>query len=204
MNFWRIATKIFAFFSLIFLNFLSVNAQPESVYQLPAGTRIQVQMDNEINSRISGVNDTFTAAIAKPVVIRETVVLPTGTIVEGRITKVKRAGAGGRNGDLIVLFETMRLESGASREISGILVNNLRAKTSQTANLLTVFGGAALGGVFGAITKIDNGALIGAGIGAAAGTSVAFLKKGKEVGIKANEKFEIELTKNVTLPVQGY
>ncbi len=55
----------------------------------------------------------------------------------------------------------------------------LKAESSQTANLLTVIGGTALGGIFGAVSKTDNGALIGAGIGAGAGTGIAFLRKGK-------------------------
>lgn len=204
MNFWRMATKIFAFFSLIFLSFISANAQSDSIYQLQAGTKIRVRMDNEINSKVFGVNDTFTTRIAEPIKVRESVVLPIGTIIEGRITKVKRAAAGGQNGDLTVSFETMRFANGGKREIEGVLVNDLKAESSQTANLLTIIGGTALGGIFGAVSKADNGALIGAGIGAGAGTGIALLKKGQEVRIKADEKFEIELTKDVTLPVLDY
>ena len=161
-------------------------------------------MDNEINSRVSGVNDTFTATTAEPVKVREAVVLPIGTIIEGRITKVKRAAAGGQNGDLTVAFETMRFTGGDKRDIQGVLVNDLNADSSQTANILTIIGGTALGGIFGAVSKANNGLLIGAGIGAGAGTGIALLKKGQEVSIKADEKFDIELTKNVTLPVLDY
>ena len=204
MNFWRITTKIFAFFSLIFVSFSLVNAQPDSVHRLSAGTRIQMQMDNEINSRVSGADDTFTATIAEPVKIRETVVLPIGTIIEGRIIQVKRAAVGGQNGNLKISFETMLFSSGEKRNIEGVLVDELKAESSQTANLLTVVGGTALGGILGAVSKSSSGTLIGAGIGAGAGTGIAFLRKGKEVGIKADEKFEIELTKDVTLPVRDY
>ena len=104
---------------------------------------------------------------------------------------------------MTVSFETMRFANGNKREIEGVLVNELKAESSQTANLLTVIGGTALGGIFGAVSKADSGSLIGAGIGAGAGTGIAFLRKGQEVRIKADEKFEIELTKNVTLPVRG-
>ncbi len=204
MNFWRMATKIFAFFSLIFLSFISVNAQTDSIYQLQAGTKIRVRMDNEINSKASSVNDTFTATLTEPVKMREAVVLPIGTVVEGRILKVKRAAAGGQNGDLSVSFETMRFANGGKREIEGVLVNDLKTESSQTTNLLTIIGGTALGGIFGAVSKADNGALIGAGIGAGAGTGIAFLRKGQEVRIKADEKFEIELKKDVTLPILDY
>ena len=144
------------------------------------------------------------ATISEPVKVREAVVLPIGTVIEGRIVKVKRAATGGQNGDLKVSFETMRFVNGGKREIEGVLVNAVEAESSQTANLLTIIGGTALGGIFGAVSKADNGLLIGAGIGAGAGTGIAFLKKGQEVRIKANEKFEIELTKNVTLPVLDY
>ncbi len=206
MNFWRRTTKVFAYFSLLFVSFSVVAAQSESesVYQLSAGTVIQARMDNEINSKVSGVDDTFTATIAEPVKIRETVVLPIGTVIEGRITRVKRAAGGGQNGILTVSFETMRFGSGEKRNIKGFLVKDIEAESSQTANLLTIAGGTALGGIFGAVSKSSNGTLIGAGIGAGAGTGIAFLRKGKEVGIKADEKFKIELTKDVTLPVRDY
>ena len=204
MNFWRLATKIFAYFLLIFFSFILADAQTNSIYQLSAGTKIRVQMDNEINSKVSGVDDTFTATIAEPVKVREAVVLPIGTIIEGRITKVKRAAAGGQDGDLSLSFETMRFAGGGEREIKGVLISDLKTESSPIVNLLTIIGGTALGGIFGAVSKADNGALIGAGIGAGAGTGIALLKKGQEVRIKADEKFVIELTKDVTLPVLDY
>lgn len=205
MNFWRIETKIFAFFSLLFASFISANAQPEpSIYELQAGTKMLVQMDNEINSKVSSVNDTFTTKVIAPVIVRETVVLSTGTIIEGRITKVQPASAGGKGGSLTVSFEILRLANGDKREIEGVLVKQLKAESSPGANVLAIIGGTALGGIFGAVSKTENGVLIGAGIGAGAGTGVALLRKGKNVSIKADEKFEIELKKNVTLPVPDF
>lgn len=202
MNFWRKSTKIFALFSLLFLNSIFINAQ--TVYELPPGTKIRVQMDNEINSKISSVNDTFTMKISEPLKVRETVVLPIGTIIEGRVTEVRRASIGRKNGSLSVSFEMLRLAGGEKREIKGVLVNQLKAESSPAANVLTVAGGTALGAIFGSVSKAENGALLGAVIGTGAGAGAAFLRKGKDVRIKADEEFEIELTRNVTLPVQDY
>ena len=85
------------------------------------------------------------------------------------------------------------------------MVNPLKAESSSpTANVLTVAGGTAIGAILGAVSKADSGALIGAGIGAGAGGVIAYLKKGKDVKIKADEKFEIEITKNVILPVKDF
>ena len=204
MNFWRMATKIFAFFSLLFASLISANAQSDaSIYELQAGTKMLVQMDNEINSKVSSVNDTFTTKVVAPVVVRETVVLPTGTIIEGRVIKVRPASAG-KGGSMTVAFEMLRLANGEKRAIEGVLVKQLKAESSQGTNVLAIIGGTALGGIFGAVSKAENGALIGAGIGAGAGTGVALLRKGKDVSIKTDEKFEIKLTKNVTLPVPDF
>lgn len=202
MNIWYKTTKIFAL--LFFVNSLTVYSQTDSIYQLPAGTKIHVQMDNEINSEISGVNDTFTTKIDEPVKVRGVVVLPIGTVIEGRVTSVERASFGGKNGKLSVRFETLRLENGERRDIEGILVNDLRAASSQKFNILSVIGGAGLGALLGAVTKKETGALIGAGIGAGAGTGVALARKGKNVRIKTDEEFDIQLTKEVTLPVKDY
>ena len=207
MNSLRITINLLAFFSMFFVNLIIAEAQVDSVagiYQLPAGTKILVKMDNEINSKVSGVNDTFTATIAEPVTVRNTVVLPIGAVVEGRITKVKRASTGRSDGDLKVVFEILRLKDGENRPIKGILVKELRAKHSQTASALTIIGATAIGGLLGAVSKAGNGALIGAGIGLGAGTGIALLKKGEEVRIVADQKFEIEITKEVQLPVKDY
>lgn len=205
MNFfWRISTKFFAFLFLFFANFIFINAQIRdsgSIYELPAKTKILVRMDNEINSKVSDVDDTFTAVISKPVIVRNVVVVPIGTIIEGRVIKVNRAASGGKDGKLAVSFETMRFRNGDKRTIAGDLANQLKAESSNTSKILTIIGGTAIGGIVGAVSKADHGALIGAGLGAGAGTGVAFLQKGKDVRIKADEEFEIELKKDVTLPV---
>ena len=205
MNFWRLATKVFAFIFLLFVNFTFLNAQTDSsIYQLQAGTIMRLQMDNEINSKVASVNDTFTTTLTVPVKVQEMVVLPVGTVIEGRVTKVKRASYGGRGGSLEVSFQTLQLLNGGKRGIEGVLVNKLKAETSQTANVLTILGGTALGGIVGAVSRSQNGSLIGAGVGTGAGTSVAFLRKGSDVKIRAAEEFEIKLTKTVNLPVQDY
>ena len=205
MNIWLITTKVFAFFSLLFVITISTNAQTDSsIYQLQVGTRIRVRMDNEINSKVSSENDTFTAKISEPLKVRESVVLPIGTIIEGRVTKVSRAALGGKSGILEVSFESLRSLDGVKQKIEGALVNPLTAESSSTPTALTIVGTTALGGIIGAVSKAENGALTGAGIGAGAGTGIALFRKGKDVKIKTDEEFEIELTKDVTLPVEDY
>lgn len=189
---------------LIFANFVFAYAQGDSIYRLPAGTRISLKLDAEINSSVSTVNDTFTAVVTKPVLIRDTVVLPVGTVVEGRVASVTPAAGLGKSGKLDVVFEWLRLVPETRRNIDGVLINKLSVSSSQTFTALSILGGGAAGAALGGATKSGTGALIGAGVGAGIGSGIAFFRKGKEARIRKNEEFEIELKKEVVLPVLDY
>lgn len=189
---------------LIFANSFSSTAQPDSIYRLPAGTRIRLKMDVELSSDVASVNDTFTAKVAKPVMIRDVVVLPVGTVIEGRVASVSRAAAGGQNGKLEPVFESLKIVNTTPRKIEGVLVNKLETRSSSLVNVLSIIGGTVIGAVLGAVSKTDQGALIGAGIGAGLGTGAALLRKGKDVRIRKDEEFEIELRREVMLPVLDY
>lgn len=203
MNFWLKKTKIFALILLLFANFLSIKAQ-NSIYQLESGTKIRLRMETEINSKVFSPGDTFITKTAQPIIVRETTVLPVGTIIEGRVVSAESSSIAGQSGKMEIVFETMRFADGEKRDIQGELVGELKAESVQKSNVLMILGGAAIGAIFGGASKTENGALIGAAVGAGAGTSVALLRKGKNVRIKSDEEFEIELKKAVVLPVQGY
>lgn len=202
MNVIARCTKVFAIPLLFFVNFVTVGAQGE--FRLPAGTRITLSMDAEISSKVSSVNDTFTSTVSRPITVNNVVVLPTGTVIDGRVTRVSDAGFGGKSGRIQLRFETIRFSNGRKRSINGMLVDELRAESGRTVDLLTVFGGTAAGTIIGAASGKEHGTLIGAGIGAGAGTAVAFFRKGKDVYIRTDEEFEIELKSGVTLPANDY
>lgn len=185
---------------LFFVN--PVVAQPDSIYRLSAGTRIRLTVDTEVSSKVASVNDTFLAAVAKPVSVRDVVVVPVGTVLEGRVSRVSGASAGGQNGTLDVVFEKLRI-SNTTRPIEGVMITSTREKGSTAFNLLSVLGGVAAGTAVGAAGS-PRGALIGAGIGAGAGTGIALLRKGKEARIRKGQEFEIELKREVVLPVLDY
>jgi len=189
---------------MIFVNSAVLAAQDDSIYRLPAGTRIKLKMDVELSSKVASVGDTFTARVAKPVHNRNVTVLPIGTIFEGRVASVAHASSGGSGGKLEIAFEKLWLSAETTRSIDGALVNKLGSQSSQTRNVLTIIGGTIIGAVFGGLTKSTSRALIGAGIGAGAGTAVAMLRKGKDVRIAKGEEFEIVLRKEVVLPVLDY
>lgn len=185
---------------LIFANSLFLNAQTE----VPAGTRLLVRMDNGIDSGSAGVNDTFTAVTVKPSVLGDIAVIPSETTITGHVSGVEAAGGAGKSGMLKLEFDVIKFPGGLERSISAVLVNGFPVRKSGTFNTLAVLGGAAIGGLIGLVTKSSSGAVIGVGAGAGAGGGIALARKGKNVGIESNEEFEIELTKAVKLPADGY
>ena len=204
MNFKTAVVQLITVSLLIFANFVFATAQPDSIYRLPAGTRIRLKIDVELSSRVASVNDTFIATVAKPLIIRDVVALPVGTIIEGRVTSVSKAATGGHNGSLEPVFESLRFTNTAPIKIDGVLVHKMVAPSSSMLTFLSIVGGTVIGAVLGAASKAHNGALIGAGVGAGAGTGVALLRKGKDVRIRTGEEFEIELKREVVLPVLDY
>lgn len=188
---------------VIFVSYVATIAQPDSIYRLPAGTRIKLKLDAEISSKVSSVNDTFLASISQPVMVRNTIVLAAGAIIEGRVTSVEPAGSAGRAGKLDLVFETLRLPRDEKRTIDGILLKDLHAAKSRIG-ILSVIGGTAAGAIFGGLTHSARGVAIGAGIGAGIGTGIAFARRGPDVRIARNEEFEIVLRKEVLLPILDY
>ena len=189
---------------LIFVSQMPIHAQADSIYRLPEGTRILLKMDVELSSRVATVNDTFTAAIARPVMIHDVVVLPVGTVVEGRVVGVERAAGTRQAGRLDIVFESMRTANSKPVRIEGSMTKELVPDSSAKLNAMSVLGGGVIGGAIGALSRSASGALIGAGVGAGAGTGIALLKKGKEVCIREDEEFEIVLKKEAVLPVLDY
>ena len=204
MNISTKATGIFTFFSILFFAVSAQSQISDSIYTLKKGTQIRVRMDNEINSEVSSVGDTFTVTVSSPVLARGVEVLPVGTIIEGRIISVKNASMGKKSGSFEVKFETLYLPNGVKRQIDAGLVSFDKPRSRQTADARTVVGITGLGAMIGSFIDKTRGALIGAGLGLGIGTGAVFLQKGEEARIKAGEQINIFLRQDVTMPPQDY
>jgi hypothetical protein len=204
MKTFRRSTVIFTFI-LFFAGFSAPKAQTtKNIFTLPAGTQIRLKMDNEINSRVSSPKDTFTATVSSPVIIRGAEILSAGAVVEGKIVSVHAASTGNKDGSFELEFGTLQLKNDVKRVIDASLITEKSEKKSSFFQALAILGGTAAGAVLGGVVGNGKGALIGAGVGAGIGTGASFLKKGKEIRIKANEEFVIRLNKEVALPVEDF
>src|SRR5688500_18194013 len=173
------STKVFAVSTLIFLNCSTLSAQPgDSIYVLPAGTRMKVRMDTEVNSKANRVNDTFIVRIVEPVKNQGVIVIPAGAIVDGRIARASSAAYGGEDGKLELAFVRLRLNRSDAVEFDAGMVKPITAPSRNLFRIATIGGMTAMGALFGAAANTRNGAAIGAAIGGGSGSVIAFGRKG--------------------------
>lgn len=199
------STKVFAVTTLIFLNFSSFQAQPGgSIYELPAGTRIKVRMDTEINSKVNRVNDTFIVRVVEPVFNRGVEMIPKGALIDGRILKGSSAAYLGYDGVLEVDFVRLRLNRNDAIELDAGPVKRFEAQSRTLFKVATIGGLTAVGALVGSALNSRSGTMIGAAIGGGSGSVIAFGRKGSDVKVKTNQEFEIVLKKEAVLPVKEF
>src|SRR5687768_902242 len=138
MKHFIFCTKVFAVSTLIFLNFSSALGQSDSIYVLPAGKRIRVRMETEIKSKAASLNDTFIVRISEPVSNGGSVVLPAGTLIDGRVTGAKPAAIGNSDGKLDVTFDRLRLNREEAIAFDAKLLKPLKAPSRGMFTFLTI------------------------------------------------------------------
>jgi hypothetical protein len=147
---------------------------------IPAGTRLTVRTDSQINSGTAKAGDRFSANLVNDLVVDGNVLAKAGAPAKGKVTYAKSSG---RLHDPGLL--TLRL---TSVEINGKLVPistssfHAKGKSHTKSNVTKIGGGAAAGALLGALVGGGKGAAIGAGVGAGAGTGVA-AATGKEEAV---------------------
>lgn len=183
------------------------------LYTVDSGTIFRVRMNNNISSKTAKTGDTFTTTLTEPVYSNTgVIVIPTGSIVTGRIDEVSPAKKGGNPGAIAVSFTSVKLPNGTTRSINGSLTD-LNTKDAKSDNesvasgdkmknrkIIFIGGGGAGGAVLGAAIGGGKGALIGGLIGAGAGLLGERLTKGEEAQVKSGTEFGVYLNQAISLP----
>ncbi len=164
---------------------------------VPEGTALSVRLVDALSSDKNHAGDTFKATLDSPVYVNDTVAIPSGADISGRVVDAKDAAH----------------FSGASAlalELTSIDFNghNYPVRTNQFSRQGTargkntaekVGGGAALGAIIGAIAGGGKGAAIGAGVGGAAGGGVQAATKGQQIKLTSEQLMNFQLQSAVTV-----
>lgn len=148
----------------------------ESVLLPARRTRVEVRASNAISTDASRVGDPVTAVVSEPVVVDGEVVVPEGSEVHGRVTKVDPGEYPTRRPSMEVVYDRIETPDGRSIDIEaraegevGEVVQHPRGDHDGMRNVLL---GAGAGAAVGAATGGRKGAAVGAIVGAAMGAGV--------------------------------
>jgi outer membrane lipoprotein SlyB len=169
---------------------------------VPAGTAIEVAFLDGLSSKASRTGDSFRARVAKDVMLDGIAVIPAGSVVVGSVTEAVPLKKIGGQAKLALEFNKLELTSGRSAPIDASFAEQGKSETGKDA--ATIGGAAAGGALLGRIlSKNDKtkGTVLGAIVGAAAGTAVASKTKGQEVEIPAGTVITLKLDQAAQITV---
>jgi hypothetical protein len=92
-----------------------------STLTIPAETRATVQLLSGMHTRFTRVDDPVKAQLLQPVMIDGKVALPSGTLLDGRVTMVRPAGRVNRAAELGLRFDRVTLPDGDVEPITAVL-----------------------------------------------------------------------------------
>jgi hypothetical protein len=167
--------------------------QPETVTggqrgTIPVGQELDVRLRQRLSSDNAQVEQRFETTTVVDLMQDGRVLVPAGTVIEGFVSDVDKAGRIDRDGSLTLAFDRMRVRGRAL---------DIRAGTTEVFESAGIRGeagtagiGAGVGGVVGGIIGGVKGAIIGAAIGA--GGAIA-ATDGKDVTLPAGTIVRIRM-----------
>jgi hypothetical protein len=167
---------------------------------IPQSTVLNLQLGETLGTENSKVGDRFTATVINDLRAADgSVVVPSGSVVTGVVTELKKSGHVGEHAAIGLGFESIAL-GGRARPLVADVVETQVETTGQGSDAARGAGGGALaGGVLGAILGGGSGALKGGLIGAAGGTLIGLGTGGAEAKLPAGTTMTIRTTQPVDL-----
>lgn len=164
---------------------------------IPAGTPITVRLQQSLSSAYSVPGQHFEAVLDEPIVIDDRTIATTGSPVSGHVVAARRSGRLRHPGELALTLDSVTVGGRQLRlQTSNVAVYGASHKKR---NLAWIGGSTGGGALIGALAAGGKGALIGSGIGAAAGTTTAFVTGKKDVGFGAERRLRFRLNREVSV-----
>lgn len=167
------------------------------------GTSFRVVLLNELSTNRTQVGQRFDVRVVNPIIDGRTVVVPAGTVIQGRVTKAQSSG-GGQPATIEVAFEQLRVGSQFYPISATVIQANPETVSKQGTGekAAKVGGGAVAGGLLG---KILGGgtksAVIGAIAGAAAGGALVVAGDGQDAVLREGSEMTLRLDQPLTVTI---
>jgi hypothetical protein len=180
---------------------------------LPAGTPLRVKLENTLSTFGSKTGDPFSGRVTEAVTVDGKTVIPVGTTVQGRVTKVSEPRRIAGKPTIAIFPETIVLPSGEHYILNAPLIDtNLRNGTDVNTegqfkgaghdgkDLTEIGFGTGGGMLIGGLAGGGKGLLIGGTVGATA-TVAHWLGKKRAAMLPAGTELLMELSRPLSMDV---
>ena len=170
---------------------------PSNAISIPAGTILDVRLEQTLDTKRNRAGDRFTATLTRPIILDGQTVIPRGTPCTGHLTESKPSGRFKGRAVMSLSLDSFELY-GRHHEIRTTHVGR-ESGGHKKRNWAFIGGGSGAGAAIGALAGGPAGALIGAGAGAGAGTAGAAITGKKNVRLPVETPLAFSLRAPVTL-----
>jgi hypothetical protein len=164
---------------------------------LPRGTRLEVRLNRTIDVKHTESGDRFTGSLAQPVVVGNTVAVPSGSGATGEVLLAHKRGRFKGQSTLALTLTRLDVNGTAYRIDTGTLARNKKGKGKRTAAFIG--GGAGMGMLIGGIATGGVGLLVGGLAGGGAGVLGAAFTGNRDLSIPAESVVTFRLQDALTL-----
>jgi hypothetical protein len=182
---------------------ISTPVSPATARMLPTGTPMDLTLDQQLGTQTSHVGDRFSATVVNPLVAQNgQTAVPAGAKVWGHVTAVTPSSNATQTAALVLDFDSLTFNGRSYPFAANITDTDLQTKgPSTTQTLKNAAIGAAAGAALGAILSgaERDKILIGAGLGAVAGTAISLGTQGQNGVLPAGSRLTVHTTQTVAL-----
>jgi type IV secretion system protein VirB10 len=180
---------------------------------IPSGTKIPLALKQAISTKNAQEGDPVYCETTFPFAVDDRIVIPAGTYVQGKISRIKRPGRVKGRAELLMHFTSMIYPSGYTVMLPGSLENlpgaektsvagsegSVRQDSEKGKDIGTVASTASTGAVIGGLSAGGKGAGIGAAAGGLAGLAIAMISRGSDVKLEPGTSIEMIIQREVTV-----
>jgi hypothetical protein len=190
---------------------LTATVMAQTSASVPTGTALMVKLQTTLATFSNKVGDPFQGRLDQPVVLNGQTLLPVGTTVEGRVTKVSEPRRISGKPTLGILPEAVILPTGERYFLDATLIDTnmgpgtdvndegqFKGSGHDRRDQLEVGGGAAGGMLIGGLVGGPPGILIGGAVGAGS-TTAHWLTKHHSAVLPAGTELTLELNRPLSM-----